>query len=102
MFDNPYFEIKLHRYTSLESAEDINQTSKWKDDYDHPFEDKIIDLKDCDNDEPNHEVWSIGQHFFCPDYSDSDFLYGDYYQAKASWLRLAVHKCDPKKRAIHG
>ena len=48
IFDNPYCEIKLHRYTSVESAAEINHTSKWHDDYDHPFLDKIIDLKMCD------------------------------------------------------
>ena len=96
IFDNPYCEIKLHRYTSLESVEDIN------DDKVHKFTDKIIDLVDCEIDKHKIDIWNIGQHYFCPDYKDSDFLYGDYNQRKASWLRLAIHDCDPEKRALEG
>ena len=29
-------------------------------------------------------------------------MYGDYDQEKASWMRLAIHECDPVKRAKQG
>ena len=27
-------------------------------------------------------------------------MYGDYNQVKSSWMRLAIHECDPAKRAL--
>ena len=32
---------------------------------------------------------------FCPEYRDNDIFKGSYYSDKYSWLRLAVHRCDP-------
>lgn len=99
IFDNPYCEIKLHRYTSLNNIEDIKNPKVNK------FMDKIIDIVDCDKKdkkENSNDVWNVGQIYYCPDYKDSDFLYSDYDQEKASWMRLAIHECDPKKRALEG
>ena len=42
IFDNPYCEIKLHRYTSLPHIEDI------ANDKVHDFKDELIDLVNCD------------------------------------------------------
>ena len=57
IFDNPYCEIKLHRYTSLESVDDIKKPEVNK------FMDKIIDVVDCDKDskkENSNDVWNVG------------------------------------------
>ena len=57
IFDNPYCEIKLHRYTSLASVDDIKKSEVSK------FQDKIIDIVDCDKDskkENSNDVWNIG------------------------------------------
>lgn len=38
----------------------------------------------------------------CPNWSNDDYLYGDYYSPKFSWYRLALHECDPIKRRQQG
>lgn len=39
--------------------------------------------------------WDVKAPHFCPEYKSSDFIKGNYYTEKYSWLRLAVHRCDP-------
>lgn len=91
--DNPYGEIKLHRYTNYENGGGAT-------------DDLIVDMVDCDYvDETNEEkndLWNLKQKYLCPKFSETDILYGDYYSSKSSWLRLVVHKCDAKKRLSEG
>ena len=37
---------------------------------------------------------------YCPDYRSTDFIKGNYYTDKYSWLRLAIHRCDPHEIII--
>ena len=37
---------------------------------------------------------------YCADYRSTDFIKGNYYTDKYSWLRLAVHRCDPHEIII--
>ena len=39
---------------------------------------------------------------YCPQFSDSDFMYGDYYSIKATWYRLVVHMCNTQERELEG
>ena len=55
--DNPYCEIKLHRYTSLVDGKDILNAPV------RDFEDKIIDIVDCDKNEKkenSNDLWNKG------------------------------------------
>ena len=55
IFDNPYCEIKLHRYTSLQSVDDIKKDKVSK------FDDKLIEIADCDQNkggENSNDVWN--------------------------------------------
>ena len=87
--DNPYGEIKLHRYTNYEAGGGATT-------------DSLVDLVDCnyadETNEEKNDLWNMKQKYLCPKFSESDILYGDYYSTKSSWLRLVVHKCDEKKR----
>ena len=47
-------------------------------------------------------VYPSNYKIYCPDFGEEDILYGDYVNSKYSWLRLVVHKCDPKKRSLVG
>ena len=62
--------------------------------------DEIIEIKECPkNIHGRHTFGETNLKKYCPVFKDEDFLYGDYYEGKNSWLRLALHKCDEKKRA---
>lgn len=64
--------------------------------------DEIVPLKDCNSD-IEKAVWqSNGIKKYCPDFGDSDFIYGDYYSPKFSWYRLVIHSCDVKEREAKG
>ena len=91
--DNPYGEFKLHRYTSIKDIENINGNKEIK------TVDEIIDLKICDYGPQNNEDWNMNQTYYCPIWTDKDFLYGNFLTKKNSWLRLTMHECDPNKRA---
>ena len=51
----------------------------------------------CSEDDRSDNGWGISPLGFCADYRDTDFLYGDYYTKKYSWLRFVVHRCDPEE-----
>ena len=59
----------------------------------------IIETVECQDDVNFYEENKFASDIkkYCPVWKKSDFLYGDYYQNKSSWLRLALHKCDQKK-----
>lgn len=93
--DNPYGEFKLHRYTTIRNNSNIIGEDEI------PTQDLIINLKECNK--KDNDAWSSSsQKYYCPDFGDDDILYGDYYIPKNSWLRLAMHECDPTKRALLG
>ena len=87
--DNPWGELKLHRYTNMASADAPEGEVI-------DVKDEIIDLKECTEGET--DMWSTNLKIYCPDYKDDQFLYGDYTTDQYSWLRLAVHYCDSKIR----
>ena len=96
--DNPYGEFKLHRYTTIEDHNKILTEGE------KPSRDEIIELRDCDygkSDEKN-QMWSVGNTMYCPVWKETDFLYGNLYEPKTSWFRLAMHECDAEKRAKVG
>ena len=61
--DNPYGEFKLHRYTNIEDAKDINGSPA------RTTLDKIIPLIDCDYGTENNDDWNLGQKYLCPQFS---------------------------------
>lgn len=75
IFDNEYCEIKLHRYTSIKHFEEVHHDHE--DDDFGEFTDETIDLVICNED--GGDLWNKAQ-LYCPDYKDTDFLYGDYDQ----------------------
>ena len=82
--DNPYGEIKLHRYTNIQNKDNITG-EVYRDD-----KDEVIKLKECAS-PYGASIWNRNYTNYCPDFSDEDFLYGDFYSPKFSWLRLVVH-----------
>ena len=58
----------------------------------------------CTNDlaDPNvMGLWYPGT-FYCPDWNDDHHLYQTYRANVHTWIRLAVHRCDPERRALKG
>jgi hypothetical protein len=43
------------------------------------------------------KFWHSG-NVYCPEWSDEHSLYANYNYDIHSWLRLAVHKCNPVER----
>ena len=41
--------------------------------------DEIINLKECENED---DIWNENNKMYCPDFTDGDFFYGNYYNAK--------------------
>ena len=69
--DNEYIKFKLHRYSNLES--DSSELI-----------DKEIPMVSCQNEHVDTalaSIWYSGK-YYCPDYSDEDFLYANYYYSK--------------------
>ena len=90
LFDNDhneYVEIKLHRYTNMDHPTDFNKSKT-------EFHDHDVPLKLC---KENKDEWSLDLNVYCPDYKESDFLFGDYQTEKRSFLYLAIHYCDQDK-----
>ena len=80
--DNPFGEFKLHMFESMDG-----QTK-----------DIVVPLKkDCNRvDEegsPFHQIVAS----YCPDFSEKHYLKNDYNNIRSSWMRLALHECDPSK-----
>ena len=44
--------------------------------------------------------WDISMPNYCPDYRPTDIFKGNYFSKKYSWLRLAVHRCNPNETSI--
>ena len=54
----------------------------------------------CNTNIENDGGWDISMPHYCPDYRSTDIIKGNYYSNKYSWLRLAVHRCDPNDLII--
>jgi len=55
-FDNPFAEIKLHRYTNMN---DKNDTNKILDNpLDNPIKDEVLNIKECEEDDVNLDLWN--------------------------------------------
>ena len=39
------------------------------------------------------DKWSLNINQYCPDYRNLDFIYGDWYTDKYSYLQLKIHYC---------
>jgi hypothetical protein len=39
---------------------------------------------------------------YCPDWSNQHVMFSNWEKEKYTWFRLAVHKCDPERRALKG
>ena len=74
------------------SSDYTDRNITWE--YDYP-----IPLKLCNE---RQDVWSLGLNTYCPDYSDDDFLFGDYTTEKRSYLVLAIHYCNQQKHDLEG
>ena len=56
-----------------------------------PMRDEIIPVKLCNE---NSERLESDINIYCPDYRDSDFLYGDWNTDNFSWLYLSINYCN--------
>jgi len=57
--------------------------------------DEIVPLKECNE---KRDIFSENYRIYCPDFNDNHFIYGDYSTTQYSWLKLAIHYCDPSLR----
>ena len=85
---NPYYKIKLHRYTNIQNNDISLPALKESLDIDIPMTrcDKMIEFEGG---------WDLSAPHYCPEYKATDIFKGNYFTDKYSWLRLAVHRCDP-------
>ena len=90
--DNEYATFKLHRYTNMNDVNDVHDMT----DRDH--RDEIVPLKICED--KITVIWQKANITkYCPDFSEDDYLYGDYIDKRFSWYRLAIHLCEEKERS---
>jgi hypothetical protein len=84
--DNPYGKFILHQYTNMNDINDTGGNSLG-------LYDREIPLIECAG---GAEDWRNGiPKYYCPDFDESHILHGSFYADKYSWLRLAIHVCDP-------
>lgn len=61
------------------------------------FLDREIPLKECGG---SAEAWMVGvPKFYCPYFDETHIIHGAFWASKFSWLRLAIHVCDPSEEA---
>ena len=72
--DNPYIKIKLHRYSNL------NMEDPMLPPLPKPI-DIIIPMVVCNKNEGEH-VWYVKRKKYCPEYRDTDVLFGDFNTQK--------------------
>lgn len=88
--DNPYGRFVFHQYTSMSDIEDADGEAIG-------FIDREIPMVEC---EGAAEAWKTGiPKYYCPDFDESHFIHGAFWAPKFSWLRLAIHVCDPSEEA---
>ena len=88
---NEFYSFKLHRYTNI-PGKDFNID---------PLEQSLdieIPMVPCNKSTEYDGGWVANATMFCPNYTESDILFGSYYTQRYSWLRLAVHRCDPREK----
>ena len=54
----------------------------------------------CNSNVEFNNLWDFSMPNYCADYRSTDIIKGNYYTDKYSWLRLAVHRCDPHEIII--
>jgi hypothetical protein len=89
--DNEYGTIEMHYYSNRETR----NTTYPKDN---------VKMVPCDVENAGEiykQLWHPGL-VYCPEWSDEHALFTNYNYDIHSWLRLAVHKCDPEQRAKVG
>ena len=90
---NRYYSFRLHRYTNVRDFDESLPPTKKVQDIDIP-------LVPCKKNHENDNEWDYSSTMFCPDFKDTDILKGSYFAPKYSWLRLIVHRCDPKDKVM--
>lgn len=61
------------------------------------FLDREIPMVLCDG---AAEAWKTGiPKYYCPDFNETHIIHGAFWAPKFSWLRLAIHACDPSDEA---
>ena len=59
-----------------------------------------VPMVPCPRNNLNDNGWSMSATMWCPKFKETDILRGSFYSTKYSWLRLAVHRCDPNETII--
>ena len=90
--DNPYGKIIYHNYINMDNVDDTNKSGE------HGYYDNHIPLVSC-QDKTDFDWSGKGVKYYCPQFSDNDFFYGNYYSKRFSWTRLAIHFCDNSNEA---
>ena len=83
---NPYLKMKLFIYT--------NQNG--------PDETVRVPLIKCENPYLPKSIidWGYYGQFYCPDWSDEDILWNNYYYKDNSWLRWTIERCQDDDSAV--
>ena len=87
---NRFYSFKLHRYTNIRNFNVSEPTVEKTQDIEIP-------LIPCEKNQTFVNEWDFTATEFCPEFKPSDILMANYYSKKYSWLRLAVHRCDPNE-----
>ena len=90
---NKYFTFKLHRYTNIQNFNESLPTTKQNQDI-------LIPLTPCNKNHESDNGWDFKAPMYCPEFKSTDILKGSYYTKQYSWLRLAVHRCDPTEKVM--
>ena len=86
---NQYYTFKLHRYTNIQDYNVSLPAVK--------NQDIEIPMKPCRVNNDFDGNWDMSATHFCPEFRPTDIMRGSYYTKKYSWLRLAVHRCNPNE-----
>lgn len=60
------------------------------------------DIKKIDGLDPEYDHPFYPGKIYCPDWKDEHMMFSDWNAPVSSWFFLAVHKCDPDRRALKG
>ena len=93
--DSRYVKIKMHMYSNTFNS----------DDGEVQYSEREIDMVQCTNENVlnrrSKEKFFPGR-FWCPQFTDEDYLQADYNQERNSWMRLVVHYCNLTERSREG
>ena len=81
----------MHMYTNMDSIDDIEDNQKAN------FKDIEVPIVRC---EGSSLAWREDNlKYYCTEFTEDHFIYGGFYGAKFSWLRLILHHCDRSEGA---